>query len=57
MLINEMKEGNELSEVLSSLSCEKDEDIISSTGYVKSHEKGIRWIQCKDTWRQLAEDI
>ena len=51
MLINEMKEGNELSELLSSFSCEKDEDIISSTGYVKSHEKGIRWIQCKDTWR------
>ena len=52
-----MKEGNELSELLSSLSYEKDEDIISSTGHVKSHEKGIRWIQCKDTWRQLAEDI
>lgn len=27
MLINEMKEGNELSELLSSFSCEKDEDI------------------------------
>lgn len=27
MLIDEMKEGNELLELLSSFSCEKDEDI------------------------------